>query len=238
MPRVRHYATLVPLGTVMIALGLAWLHQQARRFARATSDRRQSAMRVHPGRGLRVAAQLTGAGLAIVPLLLAGASMALYSGYQSERLSRADKNNVAYLAVLDAVSASGATNERLYLDGQLGAFQTLTGGRMLAHLRYAFEVGGQEYETIEVHTQRLPVGDRGVASRRLILRAETVSMASRQYRLVPLPGEPGQGAPLRAFRAFPRRSRISTWGWRRSPAPAGSRLAPPGPARESTISRT
>ena len=32
-------------------------------------------------------------------------------------------------------------------------------------------------------------------------------VAAKRNRLVPLPGEPGEGAPLRAFRAYPRHPR-------------------------------
>ena len=52
-------------------------------------------------------------------------------------------------------------------------------------------------------------------ARRLVLAAESVQEATRRYRLVPLPGEPGEGAPIRAFRAFPRHTR------RASAPPAG-----------------
>jgi hypothetical protein len=93
-------------------------------------------------------------------------------------------------------------DERLYLDDALMEQLTLSGGRMLSHLRYAFEVRGQELDTIQIDGERLPVGQRGVSSRRLVLAAETVELARQRYRLVPLPGEPGEGAPLRAFRAF------------------------------------
>jgi hypothetical protein len=133
--------------------------------------------------------------------------MAVYDSYEAERLSHPDKNNAAYLAVLEAVATSGPTSERLYLDDQLNELRTLSGGRMITHLRYAFSVTGQEFTTIEVNKERLPIGQRGDNSRRLILHAESVPLAATRYRLVPLPGEPGDGAPLRALRAFPLRKR-------------------------------
>jgi hypothetical protein len=185
VPRVRHYATLVPLGMVMIALGLVWLSEWV------------ASWRINAGRWLGFAMLL------LVPTLLAGGSMATYQTYQAERLSRPDKNNGAFLAVLASVSASGATTERLYMDESLSDVLTLSGGRMVAHLRYAFTVTGQEFDIIQVDDNRLPIGRRGSESRRLILRAESVPDALTRYRLVPLPGEPGEGAPLRAFRAYP-----------------------------------
>jgi 4-amino-4-deoxy-L-arabinose transferase-like glycosyltransferase len=185
VPRVRHYATLVPLGMVMIALGLVWLNERA------------SSWRLGAGRWLGYALLLC------VPLLLAGGSMATYQEYEAERLTRPDKNNGPYLAVLSSVAASGPTDERLYMDSALNELLTLSGGRMVTHLRYSFSVTGQEHTTIEVDEDRLPIGRRGNNSRRLILHADTVPETLTRYRLVPLPGEPGEGAPLRAFRAYP-----------------------------------
>jgi diacylglycerol kinase len=182
VPRVRHYMTLVPLGTIMIGVALVWLHD-----------------RVAQRGGVRPATVM----LALVPVLLAIGLYASYDTYEDERLTRPDKNNAAYLAVLDAVAASGEPDERLYLDDQLSDIQTLSGGRMLTHLRYAFTVRGQELDTIEIEDAHLPIGRRGATSRRVVLNANNVDEASRRYRLVPLPGEPGEGAPLRAFRAFP-----------------------------------
>jgi hypothetical protein len=191
VPRIRHYVTLVPLGAVMIAVGLAWMYERM----------------AHWLRGSWGGTWIARGGLIAVPLLLVGSSMAVYDSYEAERLSRPDKNNAAYLAVLDAVATSGPTSERLYLDDQLNELRTLSGGRMITHLRYAFSVTGQEFTTIEVDEERLPIGQRGDNSRRLIVHAESVPLAATRYRLVPLPGEPGDGAPLRAFRAFPLRKR-------------------------------
>ena len=185
VPRVRHYATLVPLGMVMIALGLVWLSEWAASWRRSA------------GRWLGFALLL------LVPTFLAGGSMLTYQEYEAERLTRPDKNNGPYLAVLASVAASGPTDERLYLDQELNELLTLSGGRMITHLRYAFSVTGQEFDTIQVDDDRLPIGRSGNNSRRLILHSETVPEALTRYRLVPLPGEPGEGAPLRAFRAYP-----------------------------------
>jgi hypothetical protein len=206
VPRVRHYMTLVPLGTIMIAVAVVWLHDRVTAWQRdAESDRAtaQSPTQQRRGAGIWGGAWLARAGLVLVPLLLAGGSLASYGAYEAERLSRPDKNNAAFLAVLEAVATSGTVDERLYLDAQLVDLLTMSGGRMLTHLRYAFLVRGQEVDVIDVDDDRLPIGQRGNISRRLVLSAETVSEAEQRYRLVPLPGEPGEGAPLRAFRAFP-----------------------------------
>ncbi|MCC7371321.1 MAG: glycosyltransferase family 39 protein [Chloroflexi bacterium] len=188
VPRLRHYATLLPLGMVMISLGLVWLAEwlsTVRRFSEV-------------GRWLGLAVLLG------TPLVLAAGSISAFREYETERLSRVDKHNGPYLAVLQAVAGSGPRSERLYLDENLNDLLTMSGGRMLSHLRYAFSVTGQEFDTVDLDDDALPVGRRGSDSRRLILRAETVPMAQKRYRLTPLPGEPGEGAPLRAFRAFPR----------------------------------
>lgn len=182
VPRVRHYMTLVPLGMIMIGVALVWLHDRVARLG-----------------GVRPATVL----LALVPVLMAFGLYSAYDSYEDERLTRPDKNNAAYLAVLDAVAASGEPDERLYLDDQLSDILTMSGGRMLTHLRYAFTVRGQELDTIEIEDDHLPIGRRGTMSRRVVLNANNVEEASKRYRLVPLPGEPGEGAPLRAFRAFP-----------------------------------
>ena len=187
VPRVRHYATLVPLGMVMIAVGLAWLYER----------------NVAVLRGNSIGVWVARATLAVVPLLLVTGSLTSYAAYEVERLSRPDKNNAAYLAVVDAVARSGPPDERLYLDHELIHLLTMSGGRMITHLRYAFTVAGQEFTTIEVDDDRLPIGTLPSSSRRLILHADSVPVAAKRYRLVPLPGEPGEGAPLRAFRAFP-----------------------------------
>jgi hypothetical protein len=199
VPRVRHYVTLVPLGAVMIALALVWLHDRLTGGQPAESEEAWRRRRSGPS----ATVWLTRAGLVLVPLLLAGGSLASYGAYEAERLSRPDKNNAAYLAVLESVAASGSVDERLYLDDELGEVLTMSGGRMLSHLRYAFAVRGQELDPIEVDEERLPIGQRGTSSRRLVLTAEMVETAARRYRLVPLPGEPGEGSPIRAFRAYP-----------------------------------
>jgi hypothetical protein len=213
VPRVRHYATLVPLGAVMIAVGLVWLHQRA------------AAWRPAP----MIARAVAQFAVLLVAVALVGGSTVSYEAYEEERLSRPDKNNGAFLAVVDAVAESGERTERLHLDDALGGLPTLSGGRMLAHLRYAFEVAGHEVDTIELDEDRLSIGPRGAESRRLVLRAETVPPAAARYRLVPLPGEPGEGAPLRAFRAFPlRQERAHTISTRRRRGRSAASRPPAG----------
>jgi hypothetical protein len=189
VPRMRHYATLVPLGTVMIAISIVWLYNRV-------------GVWLH---GPRWGVWIARLGLAAVPLLLAASSITSYSTYEAERLGRPDKNNAAYVAVVRAVAGSGRPGERIYLDDALTDVLTMSGGRMMTHLRYAFTVAGQEFTTINVHSDSLPLSLRSASSRRLILNAASVPAAAERYRLVPLRGEPGEGAPLRAFRAFPRR---------------------------------
>jgi len=200
VPRVRHYATLVPLGMALMAVAVGWLHAHAAGWRRAS-----------------YAAQLA---VVLVPLTLGAGSLVGYNEYKAERLTRPEKNNTAYLAVLRAVAVSGSARERVYLDDQLVTVLTMSGGRMLTHLRYGFLVARQEYEVVALSQTRLPVGERGSASRRLILSAESVPAMAQQYRLVPLRGDPGEGAPIRAFRAFtPGEAFISTPAERARPSP-------------------
>lgn len=183
VPRVRHYATLVPLGMALIAVALGWLHAQAADWRRAR--------------------WLAQGAAALMPFVLAAGSVIGYADYKSERLSRPDKNNAAYLAVLRAVEAGRAHRERVYLDDRLESVLTMSGGRMLTHLRYGFTVTRQEFEIVPLERVSLPLAAVGSDSRRLILSAESVPELELIYRLTPLPGEPGAGAPLRAFRARP-----------------------------------
>ncbi len=200
VPRVRHYATLVPLGMALMAVAVGWLHAHAASWQRA-----------------RHAVQLA---VVLVPLTLGAGSLVGYNEYKAERLTRPEKNNTAYLAVLRAVAVSGSARERVYLDDQLVTVLTMSGGRMLTHLRYGFLVARQEYEVVALSQTRLPVGERGSASRRLILSAESVPAMAQQYRLVPLRGDPGEGAPIRAFRAFtPGEASISTPAESARPSP-------------------
>jgi len=185
VPRVRHYAMLLPLGAVLVAEGLVRLREVAGRLTRAT--------------WLADAALLLAAlGLTVGPLFM------LHT-YADERLSRSDKNNRAYLAVLDAVEQSGSHQERVYLDTHLAELRTLSGGRMLDHLRVAFAMVGQEYDTIDLDLDPSMAGRSIVAPRRLLLAPATIPSAEQRFRLVPLSGEPGEDGPLRAFRAFPLR---------------------------------
>src|SRR5215217_2020666 len=51
-------------------------------------------------------------------------------------------------------------------------------------------------------TDGSPVGQAGAASRRVVLSAGCKPGVAARYRLGPLPVDPGDGASLRAFRAY------------------------------------
>jgi 4-amino-4-deoxy-L-arabinose transferase-like glycosyltransferase len=192
VPRARHYAPLLPLGLVAAAEGLMVLRTLALgALARLRAPRRL-------GRGVADAV------LALAVVGLIAGSVASLRAYEAERLARPEKHNGALLAVLAAIEASGARDERVYVDAGLAQALTMSGGRTLTHLRYAFLVTGQEYDTLDVRQQPLPLGRAATSSRRLVLRGEDVPAVEGLYRLDPLPGEPGPGAPLRAFRAYAR----------------------------------
>jgi 4-amino-4-deoxy-L-arabinose transferase-like glycosyltransferase len=183
VPRVRHYASLLPLGAIAIAEALVWLRDVLAR-----------------GRNRD---WMTHAALAATALCMVLGAVVPLRAYEAERLSRPDKNNLEYLAVLNGVAATGTTEDRVYIDDQLAEVLTLSGGRMLDHLRFGLSVAGQEYDTIDVEHQSLPIGRTGTISRRLLLAPQTVDEASARYRLEPLLGDAGDGAQVRSFRAFP-----------------------------------
>jgi hypothetical protein len=184
VPRVRHYASLLPLGAVLIAEGVALLH--------AELHRRWHASWVGP------------VYLATATIFLVAGPVSVLRDYEADRLSRPDRNNQTYLDVLSGVAASGAPDERVYLDDELADVRTFSGGQVLDHLTFAFAVIGQEYDIIDVEREPLPIGRSGPQSKRLLLAADDIEPAAARYRLEPLPGDPGDGASLRAFRAFPR----------------------------------
>ena len=75
---------------------------------------------------------------------------------------------------------------------------------MLNHLRYGFAVEEQASTIVDLRRDQVPFGQPGSVPRRLISRAEDVESVQATYRLVPLRGEPGPEAPLRAFRVYSR----------------------------------
>ena len=180
--RSRHYALLLPLGFVLVAVSIAALH---RRLG-----------------GLGPGWLAHGVGLVLVATLVVAPQAALRA-YVSDRLARPEANNLAFLRV-DAAIARGSRRERVYLDGQLAMLRTMSGGRLYGQMRYLLILRRQEYEPFDFARQSLPIGRPGSGSRRIVLSAETVAVAAARYRLVPLPGEPGEGAPVRAFRAYAR----------------------------------
>jgi hypothetical protein len=186
VPRVRHYAPLLPIAAVAIAEGLVWL--------RAWIGRRR------PIGWLADPALLLGAvGLTVGAMLALGA-------YQNERMSRADKNNLAYLAVVEAIGRSGSRDDRVYLDSRLVDVRTLSGGRMTDHLRFAFTVQGQDFDTIDVGVEPNPLDRLVRPPRRVVLNAASVPDVSTRFQLEPLPGGPGEDAPFRAFRIMGHRT--------------------------------
>ena len=128
--RARHYAPLLPLVLIAAGEGLVMLHGCAVRL----------------GIPRRIA---HGAGAGAVLLLVAGSVSALWS-YQTERLADPLKNNAALLAVLDAITASGRRSDRVYIDARISTLRTMSGGRTLEHLRYAFRVVEQESTVIDL----------------------------------------------------------------------------------------
>jgi hypothetical protein len=179
--RSRHYAQLLPLWFIVMAVALVTLRDQ---FTRHTAP------------------MVTSAGLLVVTAALIAASQWQLHAYVAERLDRPDKNNRALLQALDAVTREGHASERVYLDQRLSSATTNSNRRGLRDARYLLLMGNQEYDTIDVTRQPLPLGQAGTASRRLVLSQESVAFASHHYRLVPLPDEPGEGALVRAERAY------------------------------------
>lgn len=178
--RARHYAQLLPLGFALVAVSVVMLRVYVDRWAPPLVT--------------------GGVTLALVALLIVVPRFEL-EAYVAERLTRPEKNNLALLQVVEAVSR-GSPDETVYLDDQLATLPTMSGGRMLTQLRYLFTLNRQEVDTVNVAQGPLPIGQRGTASRRLVLRAENVAVAAARYRLEPLPGDPGDGSPIRVFRAY------------------------------------
>jgi hypothetical protein len=123
--------------------------------------------------------------------------------YLADRLARPEKNNRELIEATSALVQSGDLHERVYLDGQLGSAEINSNRRGLRDFEYMLTVHGQEYDTIDVALRSLPFGPTGRASRRIVLTQESLPLAAARYRLVPLPGSPGDGARFRAYRAFP-----------------------------------
>lgn len=183
VPRLRHYGSLVPLGMALIAVSIGWLEAHIAGWGR-----------------LRWAARIVAL---LLPAVLVATMLSASHLYVLERLARPEKNNDAYLRVVRALAGDRQPQERVYIDAALVDVVTLSGGRMLTHLRYAMDVNGQEFEVIRLSERRLPVGTRGITSRRVVLSAESAALVESQYRVVAHQGDPGEGAPLRVFRAYP-----------------------------------
>jgi hypothetical protein len=180
--RARHYAAVLPLGFVLVALAVVALHD----WLVVVVPRRLA----------------HGIGLLILASLLLAQQLALRD-YVTDRLAAPDGNNRALLAVAEAISR-GPRSERVYLDVQLAALRTMSGGRMYTQVRYLLLVRGQEFQAFDVARQELPLGSRDSASRRVVVSAGSLDAAAARYRLVRLPGDPGEGATIRVFRAYRR----------------------------------
>jgi len=181
MARSRHYAQLLPIGFVTIAVALTalggWLARRA-------------------GPAVAVAS------IASAAVLLVTLSQVELYAYLADRLDRPEKNNRALIEAVDAVIHDGQLDDRVYLDDQLTSGDTNSNRRGLRDVQFMLTVLGQEYDDVNVAQQPLPVGRSAGASRRVVLSEESVGAAAARYRLVPLPGEPGDGARIRAFRAY------------------------------------
>jgi 4-amino-4-deoxy-L-arabinose transferase-like glycosyltransferase len=181
--RARHYALLLPLGLVAVGEGVAVFHGIA----------------VELGMRRRVA---HGAFAGAFVVLVASSVSALWA-YQADRSADPLKNNATLLAVLDAVRASGPRHETVYIDQRIGDLRTLSGGRTLEHLRFAFDLVGQQHAVVSLEGTDLPIGRSGSRPRRLVMRSDSLPVVQARYRLVAVHGEPGPDAPLRVLRARP-----------------------------------
>jgi hypothetical protein len=155
--RARHYAPMSPLGLVAAAEGLAVLHGFAVRF----------------GVGRRSTRVAAACGL----LILMACDVSSPWPYEAGRLTRLTMNNTTLLAVVEAVADSGDRSERVYIDSRIAGLGTLSGGRTLHHLRYAFGVVKQDNTVIDLERTRLPIGRSGNRSRRVVLRSGSVAAA-------------------------------------------------------------
>jgi 4-amino-4-deoxy-L-arabinose transferase-like glycosyltransferase len=186
--RGRHYALLLPLGYVAMSVSLIAAHRMTIQVALR--------LRIVEARLI----QAIGVGLA---LAIAGAPLLrLHAYYETAHLE--GRTNLPALATLEAISISGPLEERIYVDHALSSADTLSGGRLHRILRVGLTLRHQDYQEVDLQPGILPLGGSPDESRRLVLRADNVIRAAGWYRLEPLPGEPGGGAPLRAFRAYPR----------------------------------
>lgn len=176
--KARHYALLLPIGYVAVAVAL------------------QAVCRPLPRRP----AALLAAGAAVL-LLLAAPLVQLRQYYAAAH--HEGNTNLPLLQTLEAVERAGPRGEAVLLDETLYLGRTLSGGRLLDQLRLAFELRGQAFTVVDVERGRLLALELSPAGRRVVLHAQSVEPFAARYRLEPLAGEPGPEAPLRAFRAYP-----------------------------------
>jgi hypothetical protein len=185
--RSRHYAQLLPVGFVVIAVALDALRVWVARY------------------GNPAVSWLTVAALVVV---LLGLSQWQLQAYLADRLDRPEKNNRALLAAAEAVVRGDRRSERVYVDALLASADVNSNRRGLRDIEFVLAIRGQEYEVIDLTRRPLPVGRTGIAARRVLLGEESTELARQHFRLSPLPGDPGEGARFRAFLASPREAPV------------------------------
>jgi 4-amino-4-deoxy-L-arabinose transferase-like glycosyltransferase len=190
VPRGRHYALLLPLGYVGMGVALIAAYHLAP----------ITAQRLRIAEAWVIEAVVIGLALAIA----FGPLLRLHTYYETAH--REGRTNIAVLATLESISNNGPPQERVYVDHALSSVHTISGGRLHRILRLGMALRQQDYEEVDLGPASLSLGPGPDESRRIVLRTDNVSRAAGWYRLEPLPGEPGAGAPLRAFRAYAQES--------------------------------
>jgi 4-amino-4-deoxy-L-arabinose transferase-like glycosyltransferase len=178
----RFYAPLLPLGYVAVAAAVLTFWQRA---ARIVSPKWIGAS----------------AGLAVTLALLAAPIVLLQDYYG--RAYRAGNTNLPVLATIDALTRNAQRGEVVYLDHRLGE-DLASGGQTFRELRIASQMRRQGHEVFNIEQGGLPAQPERGWSYLLVLHPDTVGLVEGWYRLEPLHGEPGPGAPVRAFRAYAR----------------------------------
>jgi hypothetical protein len=132
---------------------------------------------------------------------LAFAPLLLLQDYYA-RAHRDGNTNLPLLATLDALRSLRQHRGPVYLDHELRNAPTLSGGHLLRTVETGLTLRAQRHAVVDLERQPPPLPTRRADFLPLVVRGDRVDLAARHYRLVPLDGEPGPGAPLRAFRAY------------------------------------
>jgi hypothetical protein len=77
---------------------------------------------------------------------------------------------------------------------------------MVDHLRAAFTIARQDFDTIDVEVEPSPLDQISRPSRRVVLNEASVSSVGGRFRIVPLARGPAEDAPFRVFRIVARRT--------------------------------